>query len=163
MQYDITDSNLKMRLDSASVASGDYILFLDPDEYFPSDILNGCYNSAIKQKADITQFSYFHDKLPVKTLIHQPSLFDSMFFEKDIIDQKQYHITGKIIKKSVFIEAMNDIDNYYLEKNNILFEESMILFKLFQKAKSFIKIILNYIYFYCEKKKKKKIYKSKNK
>ena len=152
MQYDITDSNLKMRLDSASVASGDYILFLDPDEYFPSDILNGCYNSAIKQKADITQFSYFHDKLPVKTLIHQPSLFDSMFFEKDIIDQKQYHITGKIIKKSVFIEAMKDIDNYYLEKNNILFEESMIVFKLFQKAKSFIKIRPKNIYFYCEKK-----------
>lgn len=153
MQYAPTDTNIKIRLDSASAASGEYLLFIDQDEYFPSNNLNECYKSAIKQKADITQFNYFHDTLPFNQLIYQPSLFDSMFFNKDLIKQTQYHLSGKIIKKNVFIESLKDIDDFYFEKfNNNLFEESMIVYKLFQNAKSFVKIKLYGTNSFCYKK-----------
>jgi hypothetical protein len=152
IQYDPKDTYLKMRIDSASVASGDYILFLDSNDHISYNILNECYKYAIKEKADITQFAHFHDSLPFNSIIHQPVLFDSMFFNKDVIKQNQYHITGKIIKKNVFLESMKDLNSFYLEEvNNILFEESMLTFKLFKNAKSFIKIRNNKIKNACFK------------
>ena len=63
-----------------------------------------------------------------------------MFFNKDEIKQNQFHLSGKIIKKKVFIEAMKDIDLFYLENNNNrFFDETMIILKLFKKAESFMK------------------------
>lgn len=153
IQYDLKTTFLKMRIDSATVASGEYIVFLDPNEHISDNILNECYKYAIKEKADITQFAYFHDTLPFNSTIHQPLLFDSMFFDKDVIKQNQYHITGKIIKRNVFLESMKDMNSFYLEYvNNILFEESMLTFKLFKNAKSFIKISSNKINNACFKK-----------
>lgn len=152
IQYGQNDTSLKMRIDSATVASGDYILFLDPKDRIPYNILNDCYKYAIKEKADITQFAFSHDSLPYNSIIHQPVLFDSMFFDKDNINQKQYHITGKIIKKNVFLESMKDLNSYYIEGiDNILFEESMLTFKLFKNAKSFIKMRNDKITDYCTK------------
>ena len=51
IQYGQNDTSLKMRIDSATVASGDYILFLDPKDRIPYNILNDCYKYAIKEKA----------------------------------------------------------------------------------------------------------------
>ena len=141
IQYGEKDTNIKIRIDSASSARGEYILFLNPDDYFSDNILNDCYKTAIKEKLDITQYSHFHDNIYLNEILHQPKLFDSMFFIKDDIRQRQFHLTGKIIKKKAFLEAIKDIDDFYLEKNNnIYFEETMIIFKLFKKAQSFMKI-----------------------
>ena len=152
LQYDSKDTFAKMRIDSAKTANGDYILFLDPNDYLPPNTLYECYKYAVKENADITQFNHFHDVLPFNEMVHQPLLFDSMFFDKDIIMQFQYHITGKIIKKNVFIDAMKDMDSFYLEDNNFLFEESMLTFKLFRKAKSFVKVKREGVNGYCSKK-----------
>ena len=153
IQYGEKDTNLKIRIDSASSARGEYILFLNPDEYFPDNILNKCYVTAIKDKLDIIQYNHFHDNIYLNEILHQPKLFDSMFFNRDEIRQRQFHLTGKIIKKKAFLEAMKDIDNYYLENNNNkYFDESMIIFKLFKKAESFKKIKEVRIESHCEQK-----------
>ena len=149
IQFSEKDTNLKIRVDSVSAASGEYIIFLNSDEYLPTNILSDCLKTIIKKNIDITQYNYFHDNI-----LHQPRLFDSMFLDKDSIKQKQFHLTGKIIKKSIFINAMKDIDNFYLENNNnVLFEESMIILKLFKKAESFIKLQYEDISNECEKNK----------
>ena len=141
IQYNEKDTKIKIRIDSASAAMGDYILFLDSDDYFYENILSESYITAIQKNIDITQFNYFHDDLEPNEIIYQPRLFDSIYFNKDIIEQTQFHLSGKIIKKEIFLKAMKDIDNYYLENNNnIYFEESIIIFKLFKIANSFIKL-----------------------
>ena len=153
IQYGEKDTNLKIRIDSASSARGEYILFLNPDDYISKNILNDCYKTAIKEKLDIIQYSHFHDNIYLNEILHQPKLFDSMFFIKDDIRQRQFHLTGKIIKKKVFLEALKDIDNFYLENNNnIYFDETMIILKLFKKAESFMKIKEVGIQTKCEKK-----------
>ena len=153
LQYDKIDTNLKIRIDSASKAIGDYIIFLDPDDYFSENILKDCFIMAIKNKADITQFNHFHDIEKFNKIFRQPKLFDSMYFSRDTIEQKQFHLSGKIIKKDILLESMKDIDNFYLERNNnIYFCDSMIIFKLFKKANSFIKLKMRGIYQYCKKK-----------
>ena len=140
IQYKEKDANLKIRIDSASIAGGEYILFLNPDESFPSNILYNCFKTAIKEKTDITQYNYFHDNVLFDDVIYQPQIFDSMFYYNDKIIQQQFHLTGKIIKKEFFLKALENIDNFYLENNNKNFDESMIIFKLFKKAETFIKV-----------------------
>lgn len=153
IQYKENDTNLKIRIDSASIATGDYILFLNSDDVFPSDILHDCYKTAIKEKTDITQFNNFHDENLFNDIIYQPQLFDSMFFDNDRIIQKQFHLTGKIIKRDFFLKSMVGIDNFYLENNNNKnFDESIILFILFKKAKTLIKVKPEGIKHYCIKK-----------
>ena len=153
IQYGEKDTNLKIRIDSASAANGEYILFLNPNDYFSTDFLKDSLKAAIKDKLDITQYNHFHDNIKFNEILHQPKLFDSMFFNKDEIKQNQFHLSGKIIKKKVFIEAMKDIDLFYLENNNNrFFDETMIILKLFKKAESFMKIRNRGIKSKCEQK-----------
>lgn len=140
IQYGENDSNVKIRIDSGSIAKGEYILFINPNEYFSKNNLNLLFQKAIKNEIDITQYDSFYDDIEFNTIVTQPKLFDSMFFDHDIIRQTHFHLTGKFIKKECFLEAVKDIDNFYLENNNIYYEENMILFKLFKKANTFLKL-----------------------
>jgi hypothetical protein len=138
IEYSKNDTNLKIKMDCASHAFGDYILFMSPEETFTDNFLEFYYNKATKEKLDIIQFFSFYSYLEINTIMNQPHLFDSMFFNKDEIRQTQYHLSGKIIKKDIFLDAMKDIDNYYFSQNNKYFDDSIILFMLFKKAESLI-------------------------
>lgn len=138
IEYSKNDKNLKIKMDCASHAWGDYILFLSPEETFTQNDLEFYYNKATKENLDITQFFQYNYYQQTNVILNQPKLFDSMFFEKDEILQRQYHLIGKIIKKDIFLDAMKDIDNYYFSQNNQFFDDSIILFMLFKKAKSLI-------------------------
>ena len=138
IEYSKNDTNLKIKMDCASNAWGDYILFLSPEETFSDNFLEFYYNKATKEKLDITQFFQYYSYHQINTVMNQPLLFDSMFFNQDEIRQTQYHLPGKIIKKDIFLDAMKDIDNYYFSQNNKFFDDSIILFMLFKKAESLI-------------------------
>ena len=140
IQYRENDTKLKIRIDSALSARGEYILFINPEEYFSTDCLGEYYKTAIRNEYDITQYDSFHDKYEINSIINQPKLFDGLFLFKDVIQPNEFHLTGKIIKKEIFLESVRDIDTFYLENNNIYFEQSMILFKVYKKAKTFIKL-----------------------
>lgn len=148
IEYSKKDTNLKIKMDCASHAWGDYILFLSPEETFTENLLEFYYNKATKENLDITQFFQYNYYLKTNVIMNQPKLFDSMFFQKDEILQRQYHLIGKIIKKDIFLDAMKDIDNYYFSQNNKFFDDSIILFMLFKKAKSLI-ILRNENTRYC--------------
>ena len=138
IEYSKNDTNLKIKMDCALHALGDYILFMNPEETFEDNFLEFYYNKATKEQIDITQFFRFYRYHQIDTIINQPKLFDSMFFSQDEISQTQYHLSGKIIKKNIFLDAMKDIDNYYFSQNNKFFDDSIILFMLFKKAESLI-------------------------
>ena len=140
IQYRENETKVKIRIDSVLRARGEYILFINPEEYFSTDCLGDYYKTAIRNEYDITQYDSFHDKYEINTIINQPKLFEGLFLFKDVIKQNEFHLTGKIIKKEIFLESVKDIDTFYLENNNIYFEQSMILFKVYKKAKTFIKL-----------------------
>ena len=140
IQYGKIIGKLKRRIEGINKSNGEYIIFLDSDDYFSSpNILEKIYNKTIKDKIDILEFKSFHwiqckDSSPIK----QPQIFDIMYFGNDNFNNlKQFHISGKIIQKEFFINVLNNMDNFYKEQNMSYFEESMILFILFKKAKSF--------------------------
>ena len=139
LQYGKNDSNLKIRIDSAKNSSGEYILFVGPEEIFQDNILTSLAKRAIKEKIEIIQFDSFHDYIELNRKITGPEVFDTMYYELDTIKQSQFHLSGMFFKRTFFLDAIKGINNYYLENNNPPFEESMILLKLFRKANSFIK------------------------
>lgn len=142
LQFNENDSNQKIMIESASAAKGEYIIFLDinGDAKLPKNYLRDCYINTIKYKLDITEINYYHNDLMIDEMINQPRLYDSFFFHQDSIEQKQYHLTGKIINKNLFFDLFKDVDIFYLENNNNLFGESMILLKLFKRARSYMQI-----------------------
>ena len=140
IEYGKIIGKLKRRIEGINKSNGEYIIFLDSDDYFSSpNVLSKIYTSAINDKIDILEFKSFHwiqckDSSP----INQPQIFDIMYFGNDNFNNlKQFHITGKIIQKEFFMNVLNNMDNFYKEQNMTYFEESMILFILFKKAKSF--------------------------
>ena len=163
-KYQITDPRIKLvkhdknvgtlinRNDGAISAKGEYLLFIDCDELLLNNILNITYNIAKKDDLDIVQFRAYWGKnlincykyenygyIHKSDIIYQPELSNLMYYEyPDKILQTEYNLWGKLIKRNIYIQALDKIDKYYLEQHMTLHEDGMIIFILFKIAKSYL-------------------------
>ena len=140
LTYEERIGKLKKRINGINNSKGDYLLFIDADDSFlGNDIIGQIYKQVIQDKIDILEFKSFHylsceESIP----IYQPRLFDIMYFGQDNFNEiKQFHLSGKLIKTNFFKKIIENMDNFYKEQNMDSFEEKMLLFILFKKAKSF--------------------------
>lgn len=76
------------------IAKGDYILFVDPDDYLHKDMVKKLYNVAVKNDCDIVQCNYIIDK------------------NANLIKNNYNIIPNKILKKE---EIQNEIKNKLIE------------------------------------------------
>ena len=62
------------------------------------------------------EFKSFHEiSCRNLTKIFQNELFDIMYFSQDNFYQlKQFHISGKLITKELLLNAIKNIDDYYI-------------------------------------------------
>jgi len=154
---------LRNRVDGGIKSKGEYILFLDCDDLLvQKNILKTIYAKAIKNKVDIVQFQAYHgdyynsfifyDNGHKTDPIYQPELSNLMYYEKGYLQLTESVIWGKLIKRNIFIETINSIDEYYLNQHMILHDDGLLLFILFRKANSYL-FIREYgmIYFYNDK------------
>lgn len=131
---------LEKRIEGIKTAKGQYILFIDPDDYLSlENVLEVIYYKSVKENIDILEFKTFHwMECRESSKILQIELFDKMYFDSDNFYQlKQYHLTGKLILKELLVNTLESIDNFYVSQNMNFYEESMLLFILFKKAQSF--------------------------
>jgi len=143
-EYKNKVGNLKKRNDAINESKGEYIIFIDSDDYFTpnENSFQEIYSKAVENNLDILEFKSFHFISNDNNIIYQPRLFDLMYFSTDnYCDIKQFHLSGKLIKKSLFIEAFNNIDKNYFEKDMNNFEQNLLLLIILKKAKSLL--ILN--------------------
>ena len=141
IEYTNKVGNLKKRNDAINQSKGEYIIFIDSDDYFTTNenSFQEIYNKIVDDNLDILEFKSFHYISNDNNIIYQPKLFDLMYFSTDnFCDIKQFHLSGKLIKKSLLIEAFKNIDNYFFQKDMNYYEQSLILLILFKKAKSFL-------------------------
>ena len=152
VKHDYNVGTLINRNDGALNAKGEYLLFLDCDDLLLDNILNLTYYTAKKDDLDIIQFRAYWGKYLLNvykyeyygyihnsTILYQPELSNLMYYEyPDKILQTEYNLWGKLIKRSVFLEIFKKIDKYYLEQHMTLHEDGMIIFILFQIAKSYL-------------------------
>ena len=139
IQYEKPVGKFKKRIDGINNSNGNYLLFIDGDDYFTSsNILKKIYEVAIEDKVDILEFNTFHYLLCKESyLYHQPQLFDIMYFEGDSYQLKQFHLSGKLIKKELFVYIIKNLDDFYLNQQIFFYDESMLLLMLFKSAETF--------------------------
>ena len=137
-------------------AKGKYIMALDNDDLFLFDIFKRCYEEAEKYNHDIIEFSglqicqncsadmnniYIPWYLRFKQdglVIKQPKLSTFGYTRTnssfDFIDT---FVWGKLIKKDVYIKAIESLGKEIYEHNICLTEDRILIFGLFKVAKSF--------------------------
>ena len=79
--------------------------------------------------------------------IFQPELSLFMFYGNNHLEIIDPMITNKFIKRKIFITSLNSINKYYLSKNMIFYEDTLMNFILCKKSKS-LYFIKNVGYFY---------------
>ncbi len=106
------------------ISKGEYIFCLDDDDMiFGEDIFDSLYKSISKEKYDILAFKSVNSKsysekirkikdsnsyrFPNNLIIHQPELSTWFILEKGEYNPHDVTLWGKIIKTSIYIEAIN--------------------------------------------------------
>ena len=139
---------LRNRIDGAKIAKGEYILQVDADDLLVNNILEKIYLKAKEKDVDIVQFLAYSGDLEKSFIlwnndrttepIYQPKLSNLMYYENGYLHQTEFLIWGKLIRREVFMEVIDDIGEYYYNQHMSLHEDGLIIFILFRKAKSYI-------------------------
>ena len=124
-------------------SSGEYIMFVDSDDWVSSDFCRTAYSSAIKQKSDLVMFNYqfVYDDNSTKSPIHKRKEGKCSWQEGIdlILGQVGVYAWNKLYKRTLF-EGIR-----YPEGR--LFEDSPTTWKLICKAEN-VYYINNLLYFY---------------
>ena len=141
---------LLARKTAYTVASGDYILFLDGDDFLAPDACESAYNSATKENADIVQFSV---KIHVESTSTQPDdaikdfekvfdVIDSSILATDdgglFTDERILSVSHTVLCKLFSKELVQKVADHMPEKHIYFAEDMLFSFIAFYYAKSFI-------------------------
>ena len=141
----------------AIFSRGDYIQFIDSDDFLVGNILEKAYKIAQNKKVDIVQYSVIRGKSNSLTLmkerthkniIYQPELSDQMYYGRGHLKQANLYIINKLIRKKIFYEALISIGEEILKESLYMQEDTMTLFCLLRVANSLI-IIEDIGYYYA--------------
>ena len=127
-------------------SKGQYIIMPDADDILSENILKICYETATKNNIEMIRFNiyignesiffdYFVNKLKVKS-IFQPELRTYLFYGLNKLEQIDFNLSNKFIKRDVYIRALNSINAFYLNQYMINYEDGLMNYMLYQTAKS---------------------------
>ena len=162
------------RNDGALNARGEYITFVDPDDILYEGILKKLSGAAENYDVDVIRFDAFYhmgnfyakydygNALKKNTIITQPEIFTQSFYRiHNSLYQHNLFLWGKIIKRKLFLEVIDNLSDYYKRQHWTLYEDNAMDFILLKCAKSYIFIDANgYIYCYNSKSSYSKRYES---
>ena len=160
LKHETNKGTLVTRNDGVLKAKGEYIYFIDPDDMLLENSLQNLFETTLKYNdTDVIQVKAFRKKdesiLPwargykkYDVIVIQPELCSIMFYENNILNQINFFIWAKIIKRKIFIEAINKLGDYYKNQYMTLYEDVAMLFVLLQIAKSYVYVKI-YGYLYC--------------
>ena len=87
----------------------------------------------ITEKNSFSVYKQDKEQISVK----QPELSRYMFYGSNELFITDYYIHNKIIKKNLFIKAINSLNKSYLNMYITLWEDTIIIYILYRKAKTF--------------------------
>ena len=143
---------LTSRVDGVRYASGEYILNLDQDDNFINNkVFEDIYNKVRELNVDILQFSALNyrsknqqQKMDVTMIpnqkITQPEL--KIAFLEKIGEKKFQHfhtrmIWDKLVKREIYLKAIKDLGDEYINHRIFLYEDTLMMFELSQIAYSY--------------------------
>jgi hypothetical protein len=153
VNHDIIGGILMMRTEGIKLAKGKYITALDGDDSFiHKDILNNSLYIANLGDLDVVEFyaliyrknkycGYMNKFKDIQGIIYQPKLRTQFFRINEKHDNLRpiisRNIWGKIIKKEIFKNSIENIGTKYTDDYIIYYEDTMMLVSLYQKARSY--------------------------
>ena len=129
-------------------SKGEYIIIPDPDDILSKDILYKCYEiskkynfemirfNILEKKSNHIFFDFFVNNLESRP-IYQPELTSYLFYGIGVLQQIDFNLSNKFIKRVAYIRALNTINNYYLNQYMINFEDGIMNYILYRTVKSF--------------------------
>ena len=129
------------------ISRGKYILIPDPDDILSNDILKQCLKKAEESKYDMIRFiTYLNNKdffiynqinkYLINKSIYQPELSSYIFYGIGYLKIIDSMISNKFVKRNILINALNLLNEYFLNQNMIFYEDTIINFLLYKTSKS---------------------------
>lgn len=81
-------------------------------------------------------FDYIVDEIESRR-IYQPELSTYLFYGMGILQQIDFNLSNKFIKRNCYIRALNSMDNFYLNQYMVNLEDGIMNYILYRSAKSF--------------------------
>ena len=131
----------------AVYSNSKYLILPDPDDIIDKNIINICFKISEKYNYEMIRFNiykiteknsfsvYKQDKEQIS--VKQPELSRYMFYGSNELFITDYYIHNKFIKKNLFIKAINSLNKSYLNMYITLWEDTIIIYILYRKAKTF--------------------------
>lgn len=118
------------------IAQGDYIGFVDSDDWIDPDMYETLYNLIIKSKKDIANISFtkvFKNKKEIFSS-HQEILLEKMTAMEELINHKLYgnYFWANLFKSSLIKQ--------FRFKEGIIFEDVDLMYRIFDKSNGIITI-----------------------
>ena len=172
IKHNTNEGPMKSRSEGIRLAKGKYVTIMDGDDlYIHKNILNDSLYIANLEDLDIIEFKaiiYRNGKFrkivndfKINKIIYQPELRTTFFHidNKDSIRSiRNRVIWAKLIKREIFLKALNYIGLKYSDDYILTYEDTILAVAIYQTANSYY--LMNekgYIYSKDEKKKKFKL------
>jgi glycosyltransferase involved in cell wall biosynthesis len=135
------------------ISKAKYVIIPDPDDILSRDIIRICYKYGEKYQYDFIRFYSYKGngkflnnnfrKFQKNKAIYQPELSTFIYYGNFNLQKIDSYINNKFIKKTVYIKALNALNNFYSNMYMIYMEDSLMNYLLHRTAKSlyFIKNI----------------------
>ena len=115
-------------------AIGEFLIFPDIDDIISIDILKKCYEFCKKYNYDLIRFNMYSDKnfifslidCRLKSSVYQPELRTYLIYGYGYPRLVDGIISNKFIKKTSFLMALNNINEYYLNQKMVYFEDGLL-------------------------------------
>ena len=128
------------------ISRGKYIIIPDIDDILSYDIINQCLIKINQTNCDMIIFNtylgnknifmHYQIKEYENKIIYQPNLSSFIFYGTGHLDIIDPIIRNKFIKRTILINTLNNIDNYFISQNIIFYEDTLINFMLYKTTKS---------------------------
>ncbi len=139
------------RNDGVLNSLGEYVLFIEPNGILIEDILKKIFGASQMYETDIIKFDTFNkynetiEKMPIDDylkkykIIYQPDIFKLSFFPfRGELLQNNLFLWGKAIKKDIYVNIINNLNDNYKKQNWNLYEDAAIYFFILKNSESYI-------------------------
>lgn len=133
------------------IATGEYLCFVDSDDYVDKNILQKLISTALKNDADmcLCDFEYVYENADICKLIKQS------LGERQAISEKEYWHEFAVSGNPVYIVAWNKLYKRYIFEDvrypeGLLHEDEAVIHKIVEKCKK-ISIISDRLYYYVQR------------